>query len=209
MATAEQINAMMAQLQQLTAAMFEQAQVQVQQTVGMAATLPVDPAAGRNKKIIDPRFIKLPFFDGTPTKFDDWAFGFKRTIRAANRDVYDVLAKVELETDVGEDRMDAEFQGLSTSGISAEMYDLLCQACSGEAMTCIRSVDDMRGLTAWAKLYKKFNPKTMARAIRLVGAVTHPVKIQDLNHVEACLDKREEHVKSLLKDFSKRSSPIP
>ena len=47
-------------------------------------------------------------------------------------------------------------------------------------MSCTRAVEDMRGLTAWQRLFKKYNPRTMARAIRLVAAVTHPPKVKEL-----------------------------
>ena len=68
-------------------------------------------------------------------------------------------------------------------------------------MSCTRAVEDMRGLTAWQRLFKKYNPRTMARAIRLVAAVTHPPKVKELKHVEAALDKWEEQGKVLKKDF--------
>ena len=160
------------------------------------------PTGSRNTKIIDPRHLKFTTFDGTPSKYDDWAFSFKRAIRSANCEAYKLLTQVERETkEVNEDEMELEYCGLSMENTSAEMYDLLCQACTGDALSCIRAVDDMRGLTAWHKLYKKYNPKTMARAIRLVGAVTHPPRVKELKNVEAALDKWEEQLKVLKKDF--------
>ena len=53
----------------------------------------------------------------------------------------------------------------------------------------MRSVEDMKGFMAWAKIYKKFNPKTLARAIRLVGKVPNPPKVKDLKDAESMLDK--------------------
>ena len=73
-----------------------------------------------------------------------------------------------------------------------EMSDLLCQACTRDALSCIRAVDDMYGLTAWHLLHKQYNT-TMARAI--VGAVTHLAKVKELKHVEAALQKWEEQLK--------------
>ena len=45
------------------------------------------------------------------------------------------------------------------SKFSAELYDVLCQVVSGEAMTILRSVEDCRGFVAWQKLRHKLNPK--------------------------------------------------
>ena len=69
--------------------------------------------------------------------------------------------------------------GLSASSgpfvrqIVTELFDLLCQACTEHALSCTRAVDDMHGLTAWQPFYKKYNPRTMARAIRVVASVKH------------------------------------
>ena len=42
---------------------------------------------------------------------------------------------------------------------SGELYDIICQACSGDALSIIRTVEDFKGFTAWHKLRKKFNPR--------------------------------------------------
>ena len=127
-----------------------------------------------------------------PSKYDDWTFCFKRTIRSASCDAYKLLTHAERETDdVREDD--------TTRTRSAVMYDSLCQACTGNALSCIRAVDDMHGLTAWQLLYKKYNPKTMGGAIRLVGAVTHHPKVKELKH--GGLGQVEEKGKVRKKDF--------
>ena len=94
-----------------------------------------------------------------------------------SRTAYNLLTGMEtLTDDINEDSLDGEVEN-DLLGFSAELYDILCQACSGETLSLVRGVEDMLGATAWYKLYKKYNPRTMARAIRLVGAVTNPPKI--------------------------------
>ena len=135
-------------------------------------------------------------------------FAFKRTIRSVNLDAYSMLVLVEKETTVDEDNLDIETVEVDVPTLSAELYDVLCQACQGEAMSCVRSVDDMLGLTAWSKLYTKFNPRTMAKAIRLVVAVTNPPKIKELKISESEWGKWEGKVKVLEKDFGERFSEL-
>ena len=48
----------------------------------------------------------------------------------------------------------------------------------------------------------------MARAIRLVAAVTHPPKVDELKHVEAALDKWEEQGKVHEEGLWRGISPI-
>ena len=110
---------------------------------------------------------------------------------------------------VDESEIDDDVQvTVDVHAYSAELYDALCQACSGDALAVIRTVDDMKGFEAWAKLFRKFSPRTMARAIRLVGAVTNPPKVKDLKDAEAALDRWEEQVKALKKDFKETFSDV-
>ena len=54
----------------------------------------------------------------------------------------------------------------------------------------------MEGFRAWSKLYRKYAPKTMARAIQMVGQVTNPPKVKELRDVERELMKWEEKAKA-------------
>ena len=56
--------------------------------------------------------------------------------------------------------------------VSGELYDVLCQLCTGEALGVIKAVSDMEGIRAWQKIYQKYNPTTMTREIRLLCEVT-------------------------------------
>ena len=78
---------------------------------------------------------------------------------------------------------------------------MLCQYVGGEALQLARTVDDMEGFRGWSKLYRRYAPKTMARAIRMVGQVTNPPKVKELRDVERELMKWEEKAKALTKEF--------
>ena len=103
-----------------------------------------------------PKHSRVPSFDGAAAKFDDWAFAFKRTIRSVSREAYELIIRLENETAVDEGDLDMGYGGIDVHAYSAEFYDVMCQACQGEALAVIRTVDDMEGLEAWMKLYKKF-----------------------------------------------------
>ena len=177
----EQFAVLMQQQAQLTTTVQQLIQFQHanQAAAGTASPSYPEQAGFRSAKIFDLRHLKYTTFDGTPSTYDDWAFSFKRAIRSSNCDAYKMLVQVERVTDeFREDVVDPQFEGLRMESVSAELYDLLCQACTGDALSCIRAVEDVRGLTAWQRSYKKYNPRTMARAIRLVAAFTHPPKVK-------------------------------
>ena len=123
MATPEQMNAVMAQLADLTRAMF--AQAQAQQTAAEATiNAPKKEGSSDRRKLIDSRFVKIAHFDGTPSKFDEWAFSVKRAIRSVNLNAYTLLSHVEKDTDADEDTMDVEYDGMNVPTLSAELYDI-------------------------------------------------------------------------------------
>ena len=52
-------------------------------------------AVGTSSKVLEMRYLKYTIFEGVSSKYDDWAFSFKRAIRSVNCDAYDLLVHVE------------------------------------------------------------------------------------------------------------------
>jgi hypothetical protein len=90
--------------------------------------------------------------------------------------------------------------------MSGELYDLLCQHCTGEALSVIRGVDDMQGIKTWQRLFKKYNPKKIARMIRLLGEVVSPYNAHDVRGLETSLNKWEDKLRILEKEFGEKFS---
>jgi hypothetical protein len=55
-------------------------------------------------------------------------------------------------------------------------------------------------------LYKKYNPKTMARGVRLLCEVTNPAKIKDMSGIEAAITKWEDRLATLKTQFGESFS---
>ena len=66
----------------------------------------------------------------------------------------------------------------------------------------IRGVEDCKGFMAWQKLHKKYNPRTVARAIRLMAEVASPPAVKDMKDVDSALTKWEGKVRQLRKEFN-------
>ena len=110
------------------------------------------------------KFIKADSFSGDASKWDDWSFKFKRSVNTMNRDMCRLMTVWESREDEidEEQHMSRDFQQRS-----AELYDILCERCDGEALMIIRQVNDMEGVRAWQKLFNRYNPRPMARGLRL------------------------------------------
>ena len=176
----------------------------------MGAAGPVRPPLGMGRgleRVMNPRYMKLHDFDGNAVSWGDWAFGFRRAIRSASVEAYHIMDDVEkVSTELDE----KDLQGhrlavdVDVNKLSAELYDILCQCVSGEAMAIIRSVDDFQGFRAWQTLHLKYNPRTMARAIRMMGEVANPQHVKDVKDVEMALNRWEGKVKILQKEFNEQ-----
>ena len=147
--------------------------------------------------------IRAEKFNGEEIGWEEWAFSFKRSIRSQSAEAYKKMVEVEgLSDELVED---AELEE-KLEGMSGELYDILCQVCAGEALAIIRGVDDCAGFAAWQKLHRKYNPKTMARSVRLMVEVTGPPRIADMHTLETELKKWENKVKKLKVEYGEELS---
>jgi hypothetical protein len=155
---------------------------------------------------INAKHMRAATFDGTKLAFDEWSFSFKRGIRSMNKRAYDMLVKFESkEKDNAESE---EFLDDEDEKRSAEIYDVLCQYCSGDALMIVRSVTDCEGYRAWQRLHRKFNPRTMARGLRLLSEAISPAVAKDLAGVEQAIVQWEEKLKKLNSQFGEKITPF-
>jgi hypothetical protein len=157
---------------------------------------------------IDIKHMKMNSFNGTAESYEDWAFSFKRGIRSRNKKAYEMMIKSEEMTDLIIDENDldpdTDFPGIDDR--SAEVYDILCQHLTGEPMLILRSVKDMHGFAAWQRLFRKYNPRTMARGLRMLTEVIQPPRVKNLSDIEGGIIKWEEKAKGLASQFKEELS---
>ena len=155
-----------------------------------------------SRKKLETKYMKLNDFDGDPANWSDWVFAFKRTVRSADKETYDLMEKVERATsDFDEAALNSFVESGDVSGVSGELYDVLCTVMKGDALTMLKSVEDCEGFKAWHKIWTKYNPKTMARALRLMGEITSPGAVKHTHEVDAAVQKWVLKVRMLEKQF--------
>ena len=149
------------------------------------------------------KYFRSDVFSGTQTQWDDWSFAFKRCVRSQSPETFKEMVVWEAATDDVDEETELPE---AMEKRSAELYDVLCQYCTGEALMIVRSVDDMRGIRAWQKLFKKYNPKTMARGLRVLVEAVNPPKAKGLHDVESAVARWEEKSKILATQFGEKLS---
>ncbi len=81
--------------------------------------------------------------------------------------------------------------------MSGELYNILGQYCTGEALTIVRGVQSFEGFLVWQKLFKTYSPRTMARTIRLISECTGPRVVKEIKDVDGAITNWESKVKRL------------
>ncbi len=134
--------------------------------------------SGSKWRVIDTHHRQVPqFAGGSSGQFKDWAFAFKRYVRAADVKAFEMFTKAEVAYEVDWDELEDDVKDMDVKRYYAEICDLLCQAVTAEPLqTTIRMVEDMEGLEACRNLVARYIPKSLARAVRLMGKLTMPPK---------------------------------
>ena len=151
------------------------------------------------RRVLEMRNINNTKFSGKADDWTDWAFVFRRSIKASSLGAYSMMVKME-EADPRNGAID-DLGDLTAEEerYSAELYDVLCQLCEGEAMAIMKNVVDCSGARAWQRLWRKFNPQTMARRIAMLTTVTSPTKITEVKDVEQAINAWEGEVHEIAK----------
>jgi hypothetical protein len=161
--------------------------------------------AGSRRKRLDMKHTKVGEFSGSQSDWADWSFAFKRAIRMADLECYELMEKVQKATgDFDETLLNQYVESGDVSGISSELYDLLCTVVKGDGLLILKSVEEFNGFQAWNKLHSKFNPRTTARAIRLLAEICSPGTVKHANEVEAAVQKWRAKLKILEHEFEEK-----
>ena len=114
-------------------------------------------------------------------QWDQWSWGMKYRIRAENPDFAKMLDEVEKTAE--KDLEDLKVKNGDVENgekRSAELYGILSDKVTGEAMTHVRSTKEGDGLLAWKRLHANFNPKTLSGTLMKIIDAIRPNKCTDM-----------------------------
>lgn len=70
--------------------------------------------------------------------------------------------------------------------IARRLNNSLLFRCRDDVISAVRGADG-QGVLGWQKLYRKFNPRTMGRALALMAVATSPDKVKDITQVDSAV----------------------
>jgi hypothetical protein len=164
----------------------------------------VQQSTTKTKNAIDTKAVRIRDFDGSSSSWEAWVHSFKSAIRSTCPEALTIMEEAEKATmDATDDNLE---EYTDVEKISAEVYNILSQYCTGEALTLVKAVTTFEGFLAWQKLFRKYNPKTMARAIRLMSEVASPKQVKEMKDIDEAITTWENKVKRLESEYDEKLS---
>ena len=70
-----------------------------------------------------------------------------------------------------------------------EMYGVLARYTNSEALTIVKSVSEMDGVRAWARLHANYSTSTFGRMFRVQRECMYPKPAKDVDHARLAIMK--------------------
>ena len=154
--------------------------------------------------LVDNRGLAKPSnFDGN-SDFLQWKIRLEAFVESVHGDFGQAMAWAEDETDpISNASMNAEFGETTPAqetipdleSKDAQLYAVLQTLCEKEAFTLVRSAGKGKGLEAWRRLCKRFDPSTGGRRRALLRSVLSPNRCNKVEELSAAVENWEDQVR--------------
>ena len=82
-----------------------------------------------------------------------------------------------------------------------EMYGVLARCTNSEALTIVKSVSEMDGVRAWARLHANYSRRTLGRIFRVQRECVYPKPVKDVSQVRWAIMQWEEKWKVMMSEL--------
>ena len=82
-----------------------------------------------------------------------------------------------------------------------EMYGVLARYTNSEALTVVKSVSEMDGVRAWARLHANYSRRTLGRMFRVQRECIYPKPVKDVGQVRLAIMQWEEKWKVMTSEL--------
>lgn len=174
-------------------------QALVQEGRLQAAVAAAAPGGG-GRTLVDTRGIGKPsVFDSDMKKWKTWSFKYTNFATAVYAKIGVLLDWAIEQQDPIDDLLLADLPGGITADmavdLSQQIYTSVAQLVDGEALAIVQNVIKGRGLEAWRRLSRRFDPQTAGRRRNIMGQILYPGQ-QKLHELSAAIERWEELIRT-------------
>ena len=152
----------------------------------------VHPPSVRNERqsqqLIRKGFDTIEVFSGGEKLWQNWSWKIKTAVSGMNEEFAEMLTTAETEgtESIEEVLKEAIFVDANRERCvkaSKEMYGVLARYTNSEDLTIVKSVSDMDGVRAWARLHANYSRRTLGRMFRVQCECMYSKLLKDVGQV--------------------------
>ena len=181
-----------------------------EQTAHEAQTQQGAPSSGGNERqsqqLIMKGFDKIEVFSGGEEQWQNWSWKIKTAVSGMNEEFAEMLTMAETEgiESIEEVLREAKFVDANRERCvkaGKEMYGVLARYTNSEALTIVKSVSEMDGVRAWARLHANYSRRTLGRMFRVQRECMYPKPVKDVGQVRLAIMQWEEKWKVMMSEL--------
>ena len=200
-----QLMELMQQMQQ----QMRQMQHQEQQAHEAQTQQGAPPSGGnerQSQQLIMKGFDKIEVFSGGEEQWQNWSWKIKTAVSGMNEEFAEMLTTAETEgiESIEEVLREAKFVDANRERCvkaGKEMYGVLARYTNSEALTIVKSVSEMDGVRAWARLHANYSRRTLGRMFRVQRECMYPKPVKDVGQVRLAIMQWEEKWKVMMSEL--------
>ena len=197
-----QLMELMQQMQQ----QMRQMQHQEQQAHEAQTQQGAPPSGGNERQsqhLIMKGFDKIEVFSGGEEQWQNWSWKIRTAVSGMNEEFAEMLTTAETEgiESIEEVLREAKFVDANRERCvkaGKEMYGVLARYTTSEALTIVKSVSEMDGVRAWARLHANCSRRTLGRMFRVQLECMYPKPVKDVGQVRLAIMQWEEKWKVMM-----------
>ena len=200
-----QLMELMQQMQQ----QMRQMQHQEQQAHEAQTQQGAPPSGGnerQSQQLFMKGFDKIEIFSGGEEQWQNWSWKIKTAVSGMNEELAEILITAEadgiesIEEVLGKAKfVDANRERCVKA--SKELYGVLARYTNSEALTIVKSVSEMDGVRAWARLHANYSRRTLGRMFRVQRECMYPKPAKDVGQVRLAIMQWEEKWKVMMSEL--------
>ena len=200
-----QLMELMQQMQQ----QMRQMQHQEQQAHEAQTQQGAPPSGGnerQSQQLIMKGFDKIEVFSGGEEQWQNWSWKIKTAVSGMNEEFAEMLTTAETEgiESIEEVLRETKFVDANRERcvkVNKEMYGVLARYTNSEALTIVKSVSEMDGVRAWARLHANYSRRTLGRMFRVQRECMYPKPVKDVGQVRLAIMQWEEKWKVMMSEL--------
>ena len=205
MASPEQLEAIFRANHELMAQLQQQQQQAMQ---GLLSAFMNELQKGPKYNVLDDRrFRDIGCFGGTEDQWREWALKFRAAVKEGDPRVAEAMTWAETEDEeITVDEVKDHLGETTGEMMNTALYNRMVKALSGPALQIHQGVVGENGLEVWRVLSRRYNPMTPMRGLQLMLKVMVPGKIGKGEDVLTKINKWENWVNQLQRDYGEAVS---